>query len=319
MEAHRREASVAITIALLMLVLASFAHGYFSRENLADLFLANMPVMIIALGMTLIILTGQIDISVGSVFAICSVVAGVCARSGLPAGADLLVACVVGAACGAVNGGFVAYVRVPSIVVTLATMVALRDGLRWQTQGSWVGDLPSNFQWFGMTQGTYTLGTFAMVAVLIVMFGLGLRFLRVGRMVFATGSNEAAARIAGIDTRRVVFAVFTLTGALTGWAAMLNSVRFNQIPSNTGLGLELKVIAAVAVGGAAITGGSGTILGTVLGVLLLGSIGTALTFLNVSAYWEKAIQGGIILGAITLNVVSTYRDRHASGTHALPS
>jgi rhamnose transport system permease protein len=317
--ANSREISVAMTIALLMLVLASFAHGYFSRENLADLFLANMPVMIIALGMTLIILTGQIDISVGSVFAICSVVAGLCARGGLPSVAGLTVACLVGASCGAVNGGFVAYLRVPSIVVTLATMVALRDGLRWQTQGSWVGNLPGNFQWFGVTQRVYTIGAVALVALLILIFAFGLRFLRVGRTVFATGSNEAAAQIAGINTKRVVFTVFTLTGALTGLAAALNSVRFNQIPSNSGLGLELKVIAAVAVGGAAITGGSGSIAGTVLGVVLLGSIGTALTFLNVSAYWENAIQGGIILGAITINVLSKHRERHANSINALPS
>ncbi len=318
MKEHSREASVAVAIVLLMLVLATLAHGYFSRENLADLFLANMPVMIIALGMTLIILTGQIDISVGSVFAICSVVTGLCARGGLPAVFGLLVACVAGAACGAVNGGFVAYLRVPSIVVTLATMVALRDTLRWKTQGSWVGNLPSNFQWFGVTQQVYTAGTLVMVVLLILLFVLGLRFLRVGRTVFATGSNETAAQIAGINTKRLVFTVFTLTGALTGLAAMLNSVRFNQIPSNSGLGLEMKVIAAVAVGGTAITGGTGTILGTVLGVGLLGSIGTALTFLNVSAYWEKAIQGGIILSAIILNALSTHHKKHANSINALP-
>jgi rhamnose transport system permease protein len=116
----------------------------------------------------------------------------------------------------------------------------------------------------------------------------------------------------GINTSRVICSVFVLTGAFTGLAAMLNSVRFNQIPSNSGLGLELKVIAAVAVGGASITGGSATILGTVLGVVLLGSIGTALTFLGVNAYWEKAIQGGIILGAIALNLIGSRRERDAS-------
>lgn len=307
LQSHRREAAVAITILLLMLVLAVFANGYFSPANLADLFLANMPVMIIALGMTLIILTGQIDISVGSIFAVCSVVTGLCARSGLPPAAGLLAACIAGAVCGAINGSLIAFLRVPSIVVTLATMVVLRDTLRWQTQGSWIGNLPANFQWLGWTQQTFTAATFALVVLLIVLFAFGLRHLRVGRIIFATGSNEAAARIVGIPTERVFFSVFTLTGALAGLAAMLNSVRFNQIPSNSGLGLEMKVIAAVAVGGAAITGGSGTILGTVLGVVLLGSIGTALTFLNVSPYWEKGIQGAIILGAIGINLLGNYR------------
>jgi rhamnose transport system permease protein len=319
LKSHSRELAVAVTIVLLMVVLAFAAPGYFSRENLADLFLANMPVMIIALGMTLIILTGQIDISIGSVFAICSIITGLCARGGLPGIVCMLVACVAGAACGAFNGAFVAYLRVPSIVVTLATMVAFRDALRWQTQGSWVGDLPASFQWLGSTQPIYTAATFALVIILIALFSLGLRFLHAGRTVFATGSNEAAARIVGINTDRIVFVVFALTGALTGLAAMLNAVRFNQIPSNSGLGLELKVIAAVAVGGAAITGGSGTILGTVLGVILLGSIGTALTFLNVNAYWEKAIQGCIILGAITINVVSSYREKHANSIKTVAS
>jgi rhamnose transport system permease protein len=132
-----------------------------------------------------------------------------------------------------------------------------------------------------------------------------------GRAVVATGSNGEGARLAGINTRRVVFSAFTLTGFLTGIAAVYNSVRFNQIPSNLGLGLELKVIAAVAVGGAAITGGYATIAGTVLGVILLGCAGSALTFLGISAYWEKAIQGAIILIAVAIDRLHLYRRTNA--------
>ena len=319
MMTYTKEIAVGLTILALMVVLAFMAPGFFTRENLTDLFLANAPVMIIALGMTLIILLGQIDISVGSVFAICSVIAGVSARWGFPGLMSGLIACVAGAACGALNGALVAYLRVPSIVVTLATMVALRDGLRWRTQGSWIGNLPSHFQWLGLTQSRYTAVTFAVVSLLVLLVASGLRHLRIGRAVFATGSHEAAARIVGINTERVTFAVFTLAGLFTGLAAFLNSVRFNQIPSNLGLGLEMKVIAAVAVGGASITGGSGTILGTVLGVILLGSIGTALTFLGMSAYWEKAIQGGIILGAVAMNVLARSREKDETHLDALPS
>lgn len=319
MKAYTKEIAVAVTILVLMMVLAIVAPGYFTRENLTDLFLANTPVMIIALGMTLIILLGQIDISVGSVFAICSIVAGVSARWGFSSVMSGLAACLAGAACGTLNGALVAYLRVPSIVVTLATMVALRDGLRWQTQGSWIGNLPGHFQWLGLTQSSYTAVTFAVVVLLILSVALALRHLRIGRTVFATGSNEAAARIVGINTERVTFFVFVFAGLLTGLAAMLNSVRFNQIPSNLGLGLEMKVIAAVAVGGTFITGGSGTILGTVLGVILLGSIGTALTFLGMSAYWEKAIQGGIILAAVAMNVLGSYREKDGAVLDALPN
>jgi rhamnose transport system permease protein len=133
---YSRELSVAAAIAALLLVLAAAAPGYFSRENLADVFLANVPVLMIAVGMSLVILVGQIDISVGSMFAVCGVAAGVLAKSGLPMPAVTLAACVTGAALGAVNGAIVTYLRIPSIVVTLATMTALRDGLRWITQGA---------------------------------------------------------------------------------------------------------------------------------------------------------------------------------------
>ena len=128
MSRHRREISVACASAALFAVLAVAAPGYFSGENLNDLFLANLPVLVVALGMTLIVLTGEIDISVGSQFALCSVAAGVLAKAGLPVLAVAAGACAIGAGLGAVNGALVAYVRIPSIVVTLAAMVALRDG-----------------------------------------------------------------------------------------------------------------------------------------------------------------------------------------------
>src|SRR3989442_309967 len=294
LRSHQGEISVVIAIAALAGVLAIAAPGYFARENLSDLFLANIPVLVVALGMTLVILTGQIDISVGSVFAICSVAAGVLAKSGLPLPAAAIAACIVGGGLGAVNGALVAYVRIPSIVVTLGSMVALRDALRWQTQGAWVQDLPPNFQWFGLSQNAYPPATFLAVALLALLLGWGLRNMGVGRAVYATGSNTEGARLAGIDTSHVIFSVFVFTGILTGFAAVLNSVRFNQIPSNTGLGLEMKVIAAVIVGGTAITGGVGTIAGTVLRAVLLGAIGPALTFFGVSADWGRAIPGGMI-------------------------
>jgi rhamnose transport system permease protein len=300
---YRREASVGLTIVALCLVLAVAAPGFFAPDALSDLFLANLPVLIVALGMTLVILTGQIDISVGSVFAICGVAAGLLAKAGLPLPFAALAACLVGAILGGINGALVAYVRIPSIVATLATMVALRDGLRWATEGVWVTDLPPNFQWLGLTQTSYPVVIAATAIALQAAFAWGLRNLQAGRAVYATGSNREAARLAGLHTDRVTFWVFAMAGSLTGLAALLNSVRFNQIPSNAGLGLEMKVIAAVVVGGTAITGGRGRVMGTLLGVILLGAIGPALTFLGVSAYWERAIQGAIILTAVAFDAV----------------
>ena len=228
---------------------------------------------------------------------------GVAAKAGLPIAAVALASCAIGAAVGSLNGALVAYAQIPSIVVTLAAMVALRDGLRWTTQGAWVEDLPGTFQWLGVSQQRFPFLVAACVGLLIVTVAWTMRNISAGRAVYATGSNAEGARLSGIDTALVRLSVFSAAGALTGLGALLNSVRFNQIPSNTGLGLEMKVVAAVVVGGAAITGGRGTFTGTILGVALLGAIGPALTFLGVSPQWERALQGAIILAAVSLDAL----------------
>jgi rhamnose transport system permease protein len=307
-----REISVGASIGVLLLVLAFVNPAFFSRENAIDIFLANIPVLIAALGMTVVILAGEIDISIGSVFAVCGVVAGLLAKSGAPMVAVFLGTCLTGALAGALNGALVAYVRIPSIVATLATMVALRDALRWGTDGAWIQNLPAGFQWLGFGQGTYPFVAGLCAVGLYVTFAWGMKNLPLARTVYATGSAPDAARLAGINTRLVTFATFVLAGGLTAFGALLNSVRFNQIPSNAGLGLEMKVIAAVVVGGTAITGGRGTVAGTLLGVVLLGLIGPALTFLGVSAYWERAIQGAIILTAVTIEALRVPMVRHTA-------
>ncbi len=305
---HRREISLLIVIVALGLVLAAITPGYFARENLSDLFLGSMPVLIVAIGTTLVILTGHIDISVGSAFAICGIVAGVAAKASGSVTVAAISGCAAGALLGALNGSLVAYLKMPSIVVTLATMVALRDGLRWSTEGAWVQNLPAGFQWFGLAQSSYPFVAAAVVVILLSTIAWVMSNMAIGRAVYATGSNEDAARLAGLDTARVKFVVFIIAGALTGLAALLNSVRFNQIPSHAGIGLEMKVIAAAVVGGTAIRGGAGSLVGTLLGVVLLGAIGPALTFLGVSAYWERALQGAIILAAVA---VDAWRERRA--------
>ena len=199
---------------------------------------------------------------------------------------------------GALNGALIGWLRLPSIIVTLAMLVAWRDALRWITEGAWVQGLPADFQWFGLGQ---TRGQWLIVGVaLIVLIGFvwTLGNLSAGRAVYAVGSDSEAARLAGIEPPRIVFGVFVLMGALAGLAALLNAARFSVVPSNAGVGLELKAIAAVVVGGAAITGGRGTLAGTLVGVLMLGTIGTALTFLGINPFWERGIQGAIILAAL---------------------
>jgi ribose/xylose/arabinose/galactoside ABC-type transport system permease subunit len=161
-----------------------------------------------------------------------------------------------------------------------------------------VQDLPAHFQWFGLGQFTGQWLIVLVSVLVLAVLGWMLRNLGVGRALYAVGSDREAARLAGIDPSRVVFAVFALVGALTGLAALLNAVRFSSVPSNTGIGLELKAVAAVVVGGTAIRGGRGTLAGTLVGAALLGTIGPALTFAGINPFWEKAVQGAVILAAL---------------------
>ena len=300
---YKREISAAIAYAVLLLVVGIVAPAFFDAGNLGDLIVNNAPILLIAIGMTLVILIGEIDISVGSQFAVASVAAGYLAKTGMPMPVLFLALIVIGGLMGAVNGVLIGWFKLPSIIVTLAMLVAWRDGLRWTTEGAWVQNLPENFQWFGLGQ---TFGQILIVVIPLIIFAVFawiLRNLNLGRAIYAVGSDAEAARLAGIRPNNVIFGAFVVMGALVGLAALLNAVRFNSIPSNAGIGLELKAIAAVVVGGAAITGGRGSLLGTLIGVALLGTIGTALTFLGINPFWEKAIQGLIILAALVSDVV----------------
>lgn len=304
-----REWPALAALAALYIFLAIAAPSFYQFTNLRDLALANVSVLLVAAGMTLIIVIGQIDVSVGSMFAVTSVACGVMVKSGMPLALAPFAAILLGAALGSINGGLISFVRAPSIVVTLATMIVWREALRWSTGGAWVEDLPANFQWFGLGQSAGQAVIVGLALLVFALFWWASENLSAFREIYATGSDSEAARLAGIPVKRVLFAVFILMGALTGMAALLNEVRFSDVPANSGMNLELKAIAAVVVGGAPITGGRGSLLGTFIGVLLLGSIGPALTFLGVNPYWEKAIQGAIILATVLFDAVRMHREK----------
>jgi len=297
MSRYFRELSVAGALALVLLVLAIFAPAFFQPQPLLSLATREAPTLIVASGMALVIIARQIDISVGSQFSICSVCAGLLAAKGWPLFLVLPAALGIGGALGAINGALVAGLRLPSIVVTLATMVTLRQGLNMIRQGEFV-NLPDRVQWFGLAQ---THGQWLVVIAALILLGLlalALRRVAAGRFVYAIGSDAEAARLAGIRPQLGTFLVFVAMGAFTGLAAMTNLVQSPQVQPLAGAGLELKVIAAVVVGGVAISGGRGSLWGAFAGLLLLACIAPALTHLHIEAYWEKAIQGTIILLAV---------------------
>ncbi len=304
MKRYFRELSVLGALAAVLVGMAIFAPAFFSPQPLLSLLTREAPTLVVACGMACVIITRQIDISVGSVFSVCSVCAGLLAARGWPLLLVLPASIALGALLGAVNGLLVAGLRLPSIVVTLATMVTLRQGLNLVRQGEFV-NLPDSIQWFGLSQMAGQLVLVGASVVFLVALALAMRHVAAGRFVYAVGTDAEAARLAGIRPQLVTFLVFIFIGALTGLAAMMNLAQSPQVQPLSGAGLELKVIAAVVVGGVAISGGRGNLWGAFAGLLLLACVSPALTHLHIEAYWEKAIQGAIILLAVVADGLRT--------------
>jgi len=292
-----RELGLLAVLALVAALLAFVAPGFFAPGNLKNLALDNLPLLLAATGMTLVIVAGEIDVSIGAQFAAAGVVAGLLAKLGLPMALVLVLVAGLGALFGASQGSLVAR-GVPAIVVTLAALAVLRGVLRWCTGGRWIAGLPAGFQWFGLGQARGQLLFAGVALALVVLTAAALRWLHLGRTVYAVGCDANAARLAGIRTARVTTSVFAAMGVFAAAAAVLSAARYPAIEIEAGAGLELQAIACVVLGGASIRGGRGTLLGTALGVCLFGTLGTALVFLGVGAAWERAIQGAIILAAV---------------------
>jgi len=308
---HSREWSVVIALAVLWVTLAFTAPAFFEPQPLLSRLSREAPALVAACGMALVIISRQIDISIGSQFAVCSVCAGLLAAAGWSLTLVLGASIAIGALLGAFNGVLIAAFGLPSIVVTLATMVIWREGLRWTRQGQFV-NLPDGVQWFGLSQSAGQFALIGAAVLLLVVMAQAMKHLAAGRFVYAAGSDAEAARLAGLRPRTTTFAVFVLMGALAGLAAMMNVAQSPQVDPKSGTGLELRAIAAAVVGGVAISGGRGNLWGVFAGLLLLATVNPALTYLHVEPYWEKAIQGAIILLAVVAGGLRRRRQPHSS-------
>ncbi|HEV7713915.1 MAG TPA: ABC transporter permease [Asanoa sp.] len=296
-----------IALALLLLVAVTFATNtrFLSAQNIKDLLLGSTILAILAVGQAIVIITRNVDLSVGSILGLAAFATGTMLQGtpGLPIPVVIVVGMALGAACGAVNGGLIAAARVPALVVTLGTLYVFRGiDYTWAT-GRQINaaDMPHGFLRMGNASilGVPVLALFAVVV--LVAAGLFLRSYRSGRELYAIGSDPDAARLYGIPVGRRVFWAFVTSGALAGLAGVLHAARFGTIDSNAGLGQELNVVAAVVVGGVAIFGGSGSVYGAALGAVLLTTIGSALPVLGINPFWQRAAVGALILAAIGLD------------------
>ena len=304
-----RELGLLVVLLLIVLVVGVQVPQFLTISNLVQVLLSISILAIVAIGETLVILTRNVDLSVGSIVGFSAfLVANTFKQApGTSLLVGILIGCALGLLLGAINGLIVTWGRVPAIVATLGTLYVYRGFVFLYAGGNQVSasDVPDSFLSLATAPflGIPLLIWFA--AILAVIFGYWLHASRTGRQLYAIGSNPEAARLVGIRSDWLVFGAFAISGLLSGFAGVLWGARFATVDATAASGLELQVIAAVVVGGVNIFGGSGEILGAMLGALVLGTIDNALSFLRVSQFWLQAIDGAAILIAVTLDAFIT--------------
>jgi rhamnose transport system permease protein len=300
-----RELGILVALIALIAVTAVMEPRFIEADSLRNLALNAAIFAILAAGQTLVIITRNVDLSVGSVLGLAAFMAGdlLSAHQGLPIPVVILLGMLLGAACGVLNGVLVTFAQVPALVVTLGTLYAFRGLAFLWTNGRQVNaeTLPDGFLNLGTGSilGIPTLALLALVVVLVV--GQCLRDFRAGRELYAIGSNPEGARLAGVRSERRVFSAFVLSGALAGLAGVLFTARFGTVDATAGTGYELTVISATVVGGVAIFGGVGSVYGAALGAVLLTTITSSLIVLKVEAFWQQAAIGALLLIAIAFD------------------
>jgi ribose/xylose/arabinose/galactoside ABC-type transport system permease subunit len=303
-----QETAIILFLIVLGVVVGLINPRSLASRNLSDIFQGNAYIAIAAIGMTMVIITGNIDISVGSLVGLLAVIAGRVVTSGAPPIVAWLAPLFVGALIGALIGFLVAYLNIPSIVVTLGMLSILKGFLIIWTAGSRVEDMPPSFflaQWdvFGMIP----VPIFFMV-ILTILAALWMRYSGVGRSFYAVGGNPEAARLSGISQRRVVMQAFILNGVFVGIASTLYATQLSVIQATPPPSLELFIITSAVVGGVSILGGKGTVIGAVLAAILLNAIRSSMVFINVSPFWIQAVQGILILVTVLIDLIRRRRE-----------
>ncbi|WP_025119515.1 MULTISPECIES: ABC transporter permease [unclassified Serratia (in: enterobacteria)] len=290
-----------IGFAILFLLMSGLNDSFLTVNNLTNVARQVSINAIIAVGMTCAILTGGIDLSVGPVMALSGSIAAGLMLGGIPIPLAMVAALVIGALFGLANGACIAYLRMPPIIVTLASMGIARGLALLYTGGYPISGLPDMFSFFG--RGS-VLGIQVPVLIMVGVYILAylmLNHLPFGRYVYAIGGNEEAARLSGIRVPRYKVLVYVVSGTTAALAGLVLTSRLMSGQPNAGEGFELDAIAAVVLGGAAISGGRGAIIGTLVGAMMLGVLNNGLNLMSVSPYIQNVVKGGIILAAIYLS------------------
>lgn len=299
----RPEAPALIFLGVLLVVFSLGSDKFLSGSNFESIVISVAVLGTIALAVNQVVLAGEIDISTGSMMGLCAVAAGAVATNTGGLILPLLTGVAVGALAGAVNGLLVTAGRIPSIIVTLGMLYALRGVILLVTGGSWITGIPAETRVLGTGS---VLGIGVPVIVLLVLFvvmEVVSRHSTWGRNVFAVGGNRRAARFAGLPIDRTRFLAFVFVGVFVGIASVIYLGRAGSVQTNTGTGLELQVVAAVVIGGTSIAGGRGSTLAALTGAVIIGVILNGLILLGVPGIWQQGVLGALILLAVATDVL----------------
>ena len=299
---YGHELLVALAIIVLLLTVGAINPRFVSARNMTSVFAGNAYIAVAAIGMTMVIVTRQIDLSVGALIGVLATISGTIAVSGAPIWVAWAAPVVCGALINAVTGVLVAYAGIPSIVVSLGMMAILQGGLITVTGGAWISDLPPDFLLAKMNVMGFPM-PLVWAVVLTILAAAWMKLTPFGRSLYLVGGNAEAARAVGIPVKRRILQVFMIHGAFAGLATLLFATQLQVIQSTTPPNLELLIITAAVIGGVSILGGTGTVIGASLAAVLFAAIGSALIFVNVSAYWLRAFIGILILLTVLADVM----------------
>lgn len=302
--------SLVIVLLIVMVYFTLQNERFASIENFRTILIAAAPFALIALGQTIVILTGGIDLSVGSVIAVSAMTAAwLSLRMPDQIWLAAVLAVLVGGVAGVINGMLVARMNVPPFVATLGTLTAA-SGLAYVIGGgSPINGLPSGFGAIANTKlWGFQAPVYVMIAAFIIM-GIVMKYSAFGLRIYAVGGNRTAAEVAGVNVKRTLIQVYTISGLLAGLSGVILASRVISGPPNLGVGYELGAIAAVVIGGASLMGGRGTVWGTLLGLLLIQTLNNGLDILVVPAYWQRVISGVLIVSAVAVDVWANRRGK----------
>ncbi|MEP0323748.1 ABC transporter permease [Bauldia litoralis] len=297
-----------IAIVFLFVVVGLINPRFIAERNISSIFLGNAYVAVAAIGMSMVIISGNIDISVGSLIGVLATISGTLALNGVPIIICWLAPLVIGMAITSGMGAIVAYLHIPSIVVTLGMLSILKGGLISVTGGAWLTDLPPEFflaqtRLFGIPTPIYFM------IGLTIAAAFWMRLSATGRAIYAVGGNVEAARLSGIDPAMTVVKAFAIHGFFVGIAAVLFATQLSVIQSTVPPNLELTIITASVVGGVSILGGTGTVIGSTLAAVLIAAIASSMIFVNISPFWMRAVQGILILVTVLADLWRRQRQR----------